>query len=305
MVRILLPAQSPLTRVMNRAFYFQVPIAALAFLSVFFILPNLKNQARTQSLGQSSLLSKIKRVDFMGSGTLVCSVFCLLLGLEFGTNRSFDSPAVIVLLLGAVFAFVGFIFVEAKISSEPLAPMHIMTNTTLLVAYFCNFFAFASWMAVNFNISLYYQAVEKLSAGGAGIGLLPGVVLCVMGSLFAGLIMQKTGKYYKLTVITYGLMVVGSLIICASTGMMGHSLLGNYVGRSSLVLCSLYLHYGPATGLATLCFGIGENIIRTRPLNLNGLLSGSGTTTTLVALIAVASAEDQAVVIAGTPGNRP
>jgi MFS family permease len=124
-----------------------------------------------------------------------------------------------------------FLYIEAKVASEPLAPMHIITNKELLLVNICNFFSAGTWMSTSFNISLYYQAIRKQSAGEAGLGLLPGIIATVLGSLFAGIVMQKTGKYYKLTVISHSCMAMGNLLLCATTGLAGHSLIGNYIGE--------------------------------------------------------------------------
>jgi len=138
-----------------------------------------------------------------------------------------------------------------------------MVNKSLLASYLANFFAFTASMAGIFNLSLYYQAVEKLNAKQTGLGLLPAVFAGVSGSLFGGLIMQKTGKYYYLTVTSYTVMLMGQAIVLASTGLFLNSLLTNYIG-----------------------------------LAVTNSGNGVGVTTTLVALIASAAVEDQAVVIA-------
>jgi len=239
------------------AFYFQVPLAFIAFLSVSLALEN------SVSVTEESFKAKLKRVDFLGSAILVIAVFCLLLGLERGGNTTYESVSVISLLVGAILLFAIFVLVEAKVAIEPLAPIRIMSNTSLLVSYLCNFFAFAGAMAVVFNLSLYYQAVEKLTAKQAGLGLIPGVAAAVSGSVISGLIMQKTGKFYALTVSSYSLMLAGNVVVIATTGLMTHTLVGNYIG-----------------------------------LGLGSFGNGVGVTTTLVALIATASVADQAVVIA-------
>ena len=53
-----------------------------------------------------------------------------------------------------------------------------------------------------FHLALWFQAVAGHSAAEAGMRLLPGILGAVSGSLLGGVIMQKTGKYYWLTVIT-------------------------------------------------------------------------------------------------------
>lgn len=118
-------------------------------------------------------------------------------------------------------------------------------------------------MTVTFYIPLFYQAVDGFSATQAGVGLLPNVVTSVLGSLSGGLLIQKTGKYYRLTVLAYSTATLGFLLIILCTGLVVNNT------------------YGISVGLA-----------------LGGYCLGIGTTATLIALIANAAPEDQAVATA-------
>lgn len=118
-------------------------------------------------------------------------------------------------------------------------------------------------MTVTFYIPLFYQAVDGFSATQAGVGLLPNVVTSVLGSLSGGLLIQKTGKYYRLTVLAYSTATLGFLLMILCTGLVVNNT------------------YGISVGLA-----------------LGGYCLGIGTTATLIALIANAAPEDQAVATA-------
>lgn len=118
-------------------------------------------------------------------------------------------------------------------------------------------------MALLFYIPLFYQAVDGSSATQAGMRLLPSVVGAVSGSLSGGLLMQRTGKYYWLTVVAYSMSTLGTISIVLCTGLVVNST------------------YGISVGLA-----------------LGGFCTGIGTTTTLIGLIANAVPEDQAIATA-------
>ena len=118
-------------------------------------------------------------------------------------------------------------------------------------------------MAVLFYIPLFYQAVDGFSATQAGVRLLPNVVAAVSGSLSGGLLIQKTGKYYWLTVFAYLTAILGTLLITLCTGLVVNST------------------YGISVGLA-----------------LGGYSTGVGITATLIGLIANAAPEDQAIATA-------
>lgn len=150
-----------------------------------------------------------------------------------------------------------------KWASNPFAPGHIIFERSLIASYLCNFFSMAGYMGTLFYIPLFFQAVDGVSAFEAGLRLIPGIIGSVTGSIGGGLIMQKTGKFYWITVIAYILLPFGSLLIVLFSGFITNSIIGIITG---LVFC--------------------------------GLGGGIGVTTTLIALIANADPKDQAVATA-------
>jgi predicted MFS family arabinose efflux permease len=159
--------------------------------------------------------------------------------------------------------FALFIFVEMKIASEPFAPGHLIFSRALFAPYLCNFFSFGGWFAGIFYIPLYYQVVDDLSATQAGALLLPAIVASVSGSLGGGISMRKTGKYYWLTLGAYSAMTLGLIPIILCSGPVTHSIVGITIG-----------------------------------MVITGFSNGIGVTTTLIALIANTTPEEQAIATA-------
>lgn len=238
------------------AFLGQAPMCLLAFVTVALVLKLPKRDS-------SHWKTKLRRVDFLGAFVLVCAVFTLLLGLDRGSNVSWSSPITIASLCVSLPSFIVFVLVETRFAAEPFAPGHIIFERSLFACYLCNFFSFGGWLAAIFYIPLFFQAVDGFSATQAGVRLLPGIVAGVSGSLFGGILMQKTGKYYWLTVCAYTMLTVGLVPILLSSGLVVNSTYGISVG---LVIC--------------------------------GFSNGIGVTTSLIALIANASPQDQAVATA-------
>lgn len=185
-----------------RAFIGQAPLCAIAFASVALIL----HLPKTDSSGWKT---KIRRVDFLGALVMVCAVFALLLGLDRGSNVSWSSPLTIASLVVSLPLFSLFVLVEEKLAAEPFAPGRIIFERSLFACYLCNFFSFGGWLSMLFYLPLFYQAVNGFSASQAGVRLFPGIVAGVSGSLFAGILMKRTGKYYWLTVSAYSLLALG------------------------------------------------------------------------------------------------
>ncbi|KAI5121636.1 hypothetical protein M0805_001164 [Coniferiporia weirii] len=238
------------------AFLVQVPFTSLAFLIVLFAL-HLPAKDRT-----TDLLSKLRRIDILGACTLVTSVLALLLGLDRGGNVAWASLPTLGYLALAAALLALFALTEARLATEPFAPVRVLAHPALLAAYLCNLLGVGAAMCVVFHAALYLQAAGGFSAAQAGLGLLPAVFGGVTGSLSSGLVMQRTGKYYWLTVGAYSAEVIGTGLITLSTWM-----------RRGL----------GATEVGLLVMSMGN---------------GTGLTTTLIAIIANAAPEDQAIATA-------
>ncbi|THZ68771.1 MFS general substrate transporter [Aureobasidium pullulans] len=238
------------------AFLGQVPLCVLAFVVVGSVLKLPKRE-------QTDWKQNLRRIDFLGAAILICAVFTLLLALDRGSNVSWKANITIISISLSIPLFILFVFVEMKVASEPFAPGHIIFNRSLFACYLCNFFSFSGWLAALFYIPLYFQAVDGLTATQAGVRLIPGIIAGVSGSLFGGFYMQRTGKFYWLTVIAYTCLVVGMTTVFLFTGFVVNSTIGIIIG---MCIC--------------------------------GSGNGVGVTSTLIGLIANASREDQAVATA-------
>ncbi|KAL8717365.1 MAG: hypothetical protein Q9225_005384 [Loekoesia sp. 1 TL-2023] len=238
------------------AFLAQAPMCALAFVSVTFVL----HLPKKESVGWKK---KLARVDFLGAFALVSAVFTLLLGLDRGSNVSWSIPITIASLSISVPLFALFALVEHRLAAEPFAPARIIWDRSLVACYFCNFFSFGGYLSLLFYLPLFFQAVDGFTATQASVRLLPAILAGVSGSLFGGLLMQKTGKYYWLTITAYTMLFGGVLVV---------------------LLCSDFVvnnTYGIAVGLV-----------------LSGFGNGIGVTSSLIGLISNAAQADQAVATA-------
>ena len=205
------------------AFLGQVPLCVLAFVVVSLVLKLPKRE-------QTDWKQKLRRIDFLGAAILIGAVFTLLLALDRGSNVSWKAKITIISISLSIPLFILFILVEMKVAKEPFAPGHIIFNRSLFACYLCNFFSFSGWLAALFYIPLYFQAVDGLTATQAGVRLIPGIIAGVSGSLFGGFYMQRTGKFYWLTVIAYTCLVVGMTFVFLFSGFVFNCTPGIIVG---------------------------------------------------------------------------
>ncbi|KAK5676462.1 hypothetical protein LTS10_010762 [Elasticomyces elasticus] len=238
------------------AFLAQTPLCAMACVAVYFAV-HLPREDDTD------WRKKLARIDFLGAAILISAVFFLLLALDRGSNDSWGATITVVSISVSLPLFIIFVFVEMKVAKEPFAPGHILFNRSMIGCYLCNFFAMAGYLALMFYLPLYFQAIDGTSAAGAGLRLVPGILGSVCGSLFGGIYMKRTGKFYWLTIISYSALAVGTTGVFLFTGIVTNSTIG-------IVLS----------------------------MTLGAFGGGVGVTSTLIGLIANASRDDQAIAIA-------
>lgn len=228
-----------------RAFLAQFPLCILAFIAVSLML---KLPARENSHWKT----KLRRIDFLGAIVLVGAVLGFLLGLDRGSNVSWKLPLTIASLSVSVVLFICFILVEVYLAAEPFAPGHIIFNRTFFALYGCNFFSFGGWLAALFYIPLYFQAVDGVSATVAGLRLLPSILAGVSGSLFAGIVMKRTGKYYWMTIAAYTSLTTGCFLIYLFSG-------GAVASTVPMIIGMVVAAFGNGIGVTTTLIGLSES----------------------------------------------
>ncbi|KAH6620485.1 major facilitator superfamily domain-containing protein [Boeremia exigua] len=237
------------------SFIAQGPLCLVALLAVAIVL-------RLPKQEDSHWKEKLARIDFLGALILIVAIFGLLVGLDRGSNVGWSNPFTIAGLCTTPL-FIIFVLVEKYVAKHPFAPGHIILDKSLVTCYLCNFFAFGGWLAAIFFIPLYWQVTYGYGASQAGLLLVPSIISGVSGSLFGGIYMKRTAKYYWITVIAYSNLTIGLSIILLFAGTLMQSLPVTIVGTC---IC--------------------------------GFSNGIGVTTTLIGLIANASHSDQAVATA-------
>ncbi|KAL2044797.1 hypothetical protein N7G274_002572 [Stereocaulon virgatum] len=234
----------------RKAFLIQVPLTVLSGLVVFFTV---------KIPVKHSEKSAIKRVDFLGACTLVTALVMLLLGLNSGGNIvPWNHPLIYTTLPLSFISLLVYIHVEATRASEPIIPVPLLLNRTVLAACLANWFYAMTTMALLFYGPLYFQ-VRGFSATEAGAAMIPQSIGIAVGSIAAGLIMRWTGKYYILGLLVQAILIAANIM-------------------------TSFFTLSTATWLALLAFllvGIGYS----------GML-----TTTLVALISAVEHKEQAVI---------
>ncbi|PCH38509.1 vacuolar amino acid permease [Wolfiporia cocos MD-104 SS10] len=190
------------------AFIIQLP---LFFISFLLTSVNLRYVTPGKSKSTKEVL---KRIDYGGSFTLLVAVFSVLIFLSsrFSEELPWSSPSVYVpLTLAGVFAVI-FVVFELCIAPEPvLAPILLRQKIPVLVGI-SNFLVSMCNFTVMYNFPTWFQTVLLTSASEAGAHLIPNGISISCGSLFAGWVMHRTGKYKRLNLI-FGLFPFAAAIL--------------------------------------------------------------------------------------------
>ncbi|TFY60038.1 hypothetical protein EVJ58_g5395 [Rhodofomes roseus] len=180
------------------AFLLQLPLflisAALTSVNLHYVTAGQVSRSKKEVL---------KRIDYGGSLTLLGAVLSLLIFLStrYSEEQPWSSPSVFVpLILTGVFA-VAFVVFELHVAVEPvLAPALLKQKIPVLVGI-SNFLVATCNFMVNYNFPTWFQTVMLTSASEAGAHLIPNAFSVSFGSLFAGWMMHRTGRYKTLNLI--------------------------------------------------------------------------------------------------------
>lgn len=192
-------------------FALQVPLAVLVGLAIhmYLVLPE-----GSPGLGAAGteFSEKLKRVDFMGAFSLVSALMLLLAATSMGGKEfAYSSKTFIGMLLLSLALIVTFIYVETYVADEPIIPMAVMAERTVLSASLANWFYTMGVFTNLFYVPVFFQTVIGLSATQSGERIIPNFFALSLGSLLTGLYMLKTGRYYTLCVVIGLISTLGML----------------------------------------------------------------------------------------------
>lgn len=160
--------------------------------------------------------SKLKRVDFLGAFLLVATLVLLLVALNSGGNLvPWSHPLVITSLVLSAVTFLAFVYVEDQIASEPVIPVRLCLDRTVMAACLANWFECMAVYGILYFGPIYFQA-RGFSVTQAGARITPYAVGVAIGSIGSGYVMRATGRYRFLNLITGGIFLAAVSLVAAT-----------------------------------------------------------------------------------------
>jgi EmrB/QacA subfamily drug resistance transporter len=185
-------------------FYLNVPIgvAALAVVARVLHLPHTRTD---------------HRIDWPGALALIVGLVPLLTVAEQGREWGWDSPRAFACYIIGALGIVAFILAERAYGDEALLPLRLFKNKTVAVGSISSTIIGMAMFGGLLTVPLYLQIVKGSSATQAGLQMIPFVIGIMAGSITAGQLIARTGRYRIFPIIGSVLMVT-ALVLFATIG---------------------------------------------------------------------------------------
>jgi EmrB/QacA subfamily drug resistance transporter len=186
-------------------FYVNLPVGLIAAIAIGMEFPSFR---------PSGLKRKI---DFAGVATLILCLVPLLLALTWATNFGWTAPRVESLIGFAAVMLAAFLYAETK-APEPLIPLMLFKNPIIAVCSIASFVLGMGMFGVIIYLPLFMQGVMGVSATQSGSLLTPLMLSAVVGSITAGQLTSRTGKYKALAMVGSTLIATGMILFAMMNG---------------------------------------------------------------------------------------
>ncbi|MHA7143742.1 MFS transporter [Arthrobacter sp. TmT3-37] len=184
-------------------FFVCVPLAiiALVLLQVTLKLPDTRRKAR---------------IDWLGSILLTAGVSLLLIWVSFAGKEGYYewfSRESALMVGGSVILLALLLVVEAKVA-EPIIPLTIISERTTALAIIASIAVGIALFASSSYLGQYYQVARGATPTEAGLLTLPMIAGNLIGSIGAGQLVTKYGKWKRY-------LIAGALFLIAGLGLAG------------------------------------------------------------------------------------
>ncbi|TDZ17067.1 Efflux pump aflT [Colletotrichum orbiculare MAFF 240422] len=191
-------------------FYINLPIGAIAMVFVFFLL----KLSRKNNPEGKTLLQRLAQLDLLGTVIFIPAIICLLLALQWGgTEYPWKSATIIGLIVGFGLMIIIFIGIQFWQGDQGTLPPYLFKNRNVVCAMLFACFFGAAFFPLIYYLSLYFQAIQGVSAVQAGIKILPLLLATVVASMASGALISVIGYYSAIILPSLVLFTVGSGMI--------------------------------------------------------------------------------------------
>lgn len=200
----------------NMAFFLQTPLTGVSLALVYIYVNHSNDELSGQSSIKTSAEPSIRRVDFLGSVSLVATLVVFILGLNSGGIVSWSHPLVLTSFGVSAALFCVFVFIEEKVAREPVIPIRLIFQPIVASTCLASWFFVMIMYALIFYIPIYFR-VRGQSTTASGAALIPFSIATSVGSLLVGATMRNIGRYKYANIVTLFGILLATTLLCACT----------------------------------------------------------------------------------------
>jgi EmrB/QacA subfamily drug resistance transporter len=191
-------------------FYVNLPLGILALAAILIFLPTNISVRSNRLTG----LAAFRRIDFLGAALASTATICLLLGLTWGSDQTYDwnSPQVIGTLVAAAVLYTIF-FIAERFAVEPILPLDLFRNRVFAADSLLTLTSGMVLLSLVIYLPLFLQGVLRESATNSGEVITPLTISLVIGSTFAGIMIARLARYQIVTIIGAALLTIGTFLL--------------------------------------------------------------------------------------------
>jgi EmrB/QacA subfamily drug resistance transporter len=195
-------------------FYINLPLGLIALAALLIYLPANISVRSSRHAGWAA----IRRIDFPGAVLAAAATICLLLGLTWGGNQTYDwgSPQVAGILVAAGVLYLLFVLVE-RFAAEPILPFDLFRNQVFAAASVLGLLQSMILLGLFIYLPLFLQGVLGESPTYSGALITPMTISLVVGASVAGVVLNKRHRYQSIVVVGGVIMTVGVFLMTRMT----------------------------------------------------------------------------------------
>jgi EmrB/QacA subfamily drug resistance transporter len=242
-------------------FYINLPLGILALAALLVYLPTNISIRNTRYTGWAA----VRRIDFIGAIMVAAATICLLLGLTWGGNQTYDwsSVQVIGVLVASGLLYVLF-FIAERFVAEPVLPLALFRNRVFAAASLLSLLQLMVLVGLIIYLPLFLQGVLGESATNAGAIITPLTISSVIGAAVAGALVATFKRYQLVTIIggivaTAGVFLLTTMTI--STNLLQAAIFMVIAGLGLGVFFSV-LTLAAQNALPRTSLGVGTGAVR-------------------------------------------
>lgn len=142
----------------------------------------------------ATLKEKILQMDLPGTFTVMASLVCFFLALQWGgQKKSWKSADVIGTLVGFVLLLILFIIIQYFQGERGIIVSRLLKERTVTVGMVYVFFLGGGWFILLYYLPYYFQVVAGVSASQSGVRNLPMIIGTTITSIISGGLISAFG----------------------------------------------------------------------------------------------------------------